>query len=108
LALLRTPRLFEEGRIAQQSAFFQLPRLAAGLSAGIMLGDEQAKLDYRTSGKDKRAPDELNSWASVLWHRALRRDGHPGLINPINGMAADHLRGLIAVLYGDDEFMEAL
>jgi hypothetical protein len=73
-----------------------------------MLGDEQAKLDYRTSGKDKRAPDELNSWASVLWHRALRRDGHPGLINPINGMAADHLRGLIAVLYGDDEFMEAL
>jgi hypothetical protein len=69
--------------------------------------DEEGKLDYRTSGVKKNGPDQTNNFASVLWDKALRRKGHPGLIGP-DGRAVDWLVGQIAVVYGDDEFMGSL
>jgi hypothetical protein len=69
--------------------------------------DEEGKLDYRSSGKAASKPDPVNSLATVLWDKALRRATHPGLMNR-GGLLADHLRGDICVLYGDDEFMESL
>jgi hypothetical protein len=73
----------------------------------VALCDEESKLDYRTSGKAARRPDPINSWATVLWHRALRRIGHPGLLDQ-TGAAVDYLSGQVCVLLGDDQFMGSL
>jgi hypothetical protein len=77
------------------------------LRSCVALVDEEGKLDYRTSGLKKSAPDETNQWATLLWDRALKRAGHPGLITP-DGQVADYLVGQVAVLFGDREFMDAL
>jgi hypothetical protein len=49
----------------------------------------------------------FNQKATMMWHEALRAQGHPGLCTP-DGRLADYLVGTIVVLYGDQEFMEAL
>jgi hypothetical protein len=56
-------------------------------------------------GKRKEMP--INWRATAMWEHALHCAGHPGLINPAGGLA-DYLVGAIIVLFGDDEFMEAL
>jgi hypothetical protein len=56
-------------------------------------------------GKMKDLP--VNERATILWHQALQRTGHPGLLMPM-GRLADYLVGQIAIVIGDDEFMEAL
>jgi len=50
---------------------------------------------------------EHNSMATVLWDRALRANGHPGLIDT-RGRVVDHLVGPVVVLTGDDEFMRSM
>jgi hypothetical protein len=50
-------------------------------------------------GKGKRLP--FNAVATELWDRVLRSTRG-------TGCAPDYLVGQIAVVYGDDEFMEAL
>lgn len=49
----------------------------------------------------------INNWATMLWDKAMRRAGGPGLLQR-DGTAADVLVGQIAIVIGDDEFMEAL
>jgi hypothetical protein len=56
-------------------------------------------------GKYKHMP--INRPATALWDEALRRTGHPGLIEP-SGKIADFLVGTIAVVFGDKRFMAAL
>jgi hypothetical protein len=48
-----------------------------------------------------------NTYATILWDKALRRHGGPGLLQR-DGTAVDVLVGPIAIVIGDDEFMEAL
>lgn len=50
---------------------------------------------------------EINKLATAKWDWALRQSGHPGLITP-DGHVADHLVGQVAIVIGDDEFMESL
>jgi hypothetical protein len=69
--------------------------------------DEESKLNYRTSGKPDCAPDPENRWATILWDRALRRTGHPGLMTP-TGAVADYLSGRVCVLIGDEQFLQSL
>ena len=59
--------------------------------------DEEGKLKNLTT----------NNIATVLWDKAMRRAGGPGLLQR-DGTAADYLVGQIAIVFGDDEFMEAL
>jgi hypothetical protein len=56
-------------------------------------------------GKRKSLP--TNNRATLAWEVALRRTGHPGLLD-VRGRAVDWLVGDIAIVFGDDEFMEAL
>ncbi len=76
------------------------------LHACVALVDEEGKLNHRSSGVQRSAPDRVNNCATLKWDAALRRAGHPGLLTPF-GNLADYLVGQVAVLYGDDEFMEA-
>jgi hypothetical protein len=74
----------------------------------VVLVDEEGKLGHRTSGKPTPSPpDPPNPTATKLWHLALRRLGHPGLVAPGGGLA-DYLCGQVAVVIGDDEFLSAL
>jgi hypothetical protein len=73
----------------------------------IAFCDEEGKLNYRTSGKTASAPDPTNSLATILWDKALRRAGFPGLMTR-DGAVADYLRGRVCIVFGDDEFMENL
>lgn len=56
-------------------------------------------------GKLKSMP--INRQATLLWHRALRRARHPGLVAQ-SGNLVDVLVGTIAVVFGDKRFMEEL
>lgn len=56
-------------------------------------------------GKRKELP--VNEAATGLWHQALLRGGHPGLMTPY-GTLADYLVGVIVILYGDNKFMRSL
>ena len=56
-------------------------------------------------GKYKNLP--TNNRATLAWQTALRRTGHQGLLDA-RGRAVDWLVGDIAIVFGDDEFMEAL
>lgn len=49
---------------------------------------------------------DVNNPATIAWDQALRRNGN-GLLRA-DGRAVDWLVGLVAVLFGDKEFMEAL
>jgi hypothetical protein len=73
----------------------------------VALCDEEAKLEFRTSGKGESAPDPANSWATILWDRALRRAGYPGLIAG-SGAIVDYLCGRVCVLIGDEQFLQSL
>jgi hypothetical protein len=63
----------------------------------VALCDEESKL--------KQMP--INHVATTLWHIALKRAGYPGLLRP-NGQIADVLAGPVVIVFGDQEFMEAL
>jgi len=51
-------------------------------------------------------PLPVNESATLLWDTAIRRTGRGSLFS--DGKPADVLVGNIVVLYGDNEFMEAL
>jgi hypothetical protein len=55
-------------------------------------------------------PTAPNARATTMWHFALKRSGHPGLVLTAaqGGGLADYLVGNIAVITGDAELMEAL
>jgi hypothetical protein len=64
----------------------------------VVFGDEDGKC------KGMR----VNAVATGLWHHALLRRGHPGLVVAATGAIADFLVGPIALVYGDEEFMRSL
>jgi hypothetical protein len=55
----------------------------------------------------KRKGMLTNNRATLAWEQALRRTGHPGLLDAF-GRAVDWLVGDIAIVFGDSEFMETL
>lgn len=55
-------------------------------------------------GKNKNMP--INIEATKLWDEALRRSGRPGLFQ--HGRPVDVLVGQIAIVVGDNEFLELL
>ena len=61
-------------------------------------------VDENGKGKGMR----VNAVATGLWHHALLRRGHPGLVVAATGEIADFLVGSIALVYGDAEFMQSL
>lgn len=58
--------------------------------------DEEGKLEGMSYNAD----------ATRYWQQALLAQGHPGLVK--RGVMLDYLVGTIAIVWGDDEFMEAL
>lgn len=55
----------------------------------------------------KRLELPVNNWATMLWDRALRRSGHPGLITP-SGRIADWLVGNVLIIFGNQALMRRL
>jgi hypothetical protein len=59
--------------------------------------------------KDAKAKGfAVNNAATNAWDRALRRTGFDDGLLRANGLLADWLAGPVVVLFGDNEFMEAL
>jgi hypothetical protein len=57
--------------------------------------------------KDSKLKNQpINRDATILWDAALLRGGYPGLLKP-GGEIADMLRGDVAVVFGDEQFMAA-
>jgi hypothetical protein len=57
------------------------------------------------AGKERAMP--INLAATKLWDEALRRNGHLGLFRP-GKATADVLVGPVAIVVGDDDFLDAL
>jgi|ERR1700757_3868177 hypothetical protein len=51
---------------------------------------------YAKGGKQNGQP--INSWATALWHMALKREGYERALRRIDGTIADWLTGNVAVV----------
>jgi hypothetical protein len=71
----------------------------------VAFADEHGKVEGYDDGAPHPLP--LNMLAAAAWDLALHHDGQPSLLNAANELI-DHLVGDIAVVFGDDEFMESL
>ena len=57
------------------------------------------------AGKVRQLP--TNTWATALWHSALKRQGYDGLRGP-DGVVSDWLAGNVAVVYREDDKADLL
>ena len=80
--------------------------LVPGFSSFEYQGEHRQCLAFADEDR-KRKQLPLNEAATVMWHRAMRAQGGPGLIEP-GGSIADVLCGPVAVVFGDQTFMEKL
>ena len=70
----------------------------------VALVDEHGKI---APYGNRAQPLPTNTWATLAWDWALRFDGSTGIAAP-SGQVLDYLVGPVAVLFGDDEWMDKL